>query len=117
MSESFPVIKGTLDTMVLKALNDGPMHGFEIAHWLDRHSSGQLEITDSALYQALYRMEGKGLILAGWGVTENNRKARYYELLKAGSAHLEKEIRNWVQYSEMVTGILLERDGSARSKS
>ena len=78
MGDSLSLVKGTLDALVLKALSWTPMHGFEITCWLEEHSSGALELNDSALYQALYRMEERGLVKAEWGVTENNRRARYY---------------------------------------
>ena len=83
-----PVIKGTLDVLVLKALSWTPMHGFEITRWLEQRSGGRIELEDSALYQALYRLEEKGLIEAKWGVTENNRRARYYTITRTGRRHL-----------------------------
>jgi PadR family transcriptional regulator, regulatory protein PadR len=104
--ESLTVMKGTLDVLVLKALAWSPMHGFEITTWLEARSGGRLEIDDSALYQALYRMEQRGLINAEWGVTENNRRARYYRVAASGRAHLRAETDRWLQYSETVTEIL-----------
>ena len=101
-----PVIKGTLDVLVLRALSWSPMHGFEIVTWLERAASGALDVEDSALYQAVYRLEEKGLLQAEWGVTENNRRARYYKLTPAGRAHLRAETKNWVQYADTVTEIL-----------
>jgi len=73
---SLPVVKGTLDVLVLRALQWTPMHGFEITSWLEERSANSLEVEDSAVYQALYRMEERGLIEAEWGVTENQRQAR-----------------------------------------
>ena len=101
-----PVLKGTLDLLVLRALTWAPMHGFEIVSWLEQAASGSLEVEDSALYQAVYRLEEKGLLQADWGVTENNRRARYYKLTAAGRAHLRAETKNWVQYADTVTTIL-----------
>ena len=75
MVATLPVVKGTLDVLVLKALSWGPMHGFEVVSWLEQRSGGSLDVEDSALYQALYRMEKRELIDAAWGVTENNRRA------------------------------------------
>ena len=106
MSETMPLVKGTLDALVLKALSWTPMHGFEIVAWLEDRSGGSLGVDDSALYQALHRMEARGLISADWGVTENNRRARYYRLTAAGRAHLKTETTRWVRYAETVTGIL-----------
>ena len=100
------LLKGTLDFLVLKALSWGPMHGFEITRWLEDRSGGHLDIDDGALFQALQRMEERGLITAEWGVTENNRRARYYKLTPAGRTHLKNETKNWVQYAGTVTNIL-----------
>ncbi len=101
-----PLVKGTLDVLVLKSLTLGPMHGFEITSWLEERSSGALDVDDSALYQALHRMEARGLIVAEWGITENNRRARYYRATPEGRAHLNAETRQWVRYAETVTRIL-----------
>lgn len=106
--ERLAVIKGTLDVLVLKALAWGAMHGFEVADWLEGRSGAALALDDSALYQALYRLEGKGLIAAEWGVTVNNRRARYYRLTKAGKAHLGRETASWLRYADAVTRILTE---------
>jgi PadR family transcriptional regulator PadR len=99
-------MKGTLDVLVLKALSWEPMHGFEITTWLEDTSGGALDVDDSALYHALHRMEERGLIEADWGVTENNRRARYYSVTAAGRAHLRAETTRWLRYSQMVNGIL-----------
>jgi transcriptional regulator len=100
------VVKGTLDVLVLKALSWGPMHGFEIVNWLEQRSGGSLDVEDSALYQALYRMEKRTLIDAEWGVTENNRRARYYGITPAGRAHLKAQAAQWLRYATTVKGIL-----------
>ena len=106
MTDRLAVVKGTLDVLVLKALGWGPMHGFEVAGWLEARSDGALALDDSGLYQSLYRLEGRALIAAEWGVTENNRRARYYRLTDAGRAHLAHETATWVRYAATVTGIL-----------
>jgi len=100
------VLKGTLDVLVLRALSWTPMHGFEIVDWLERAGNGRLDIDDSALYQALYRLEERGLLAADWGVTENNRRARYYSLTPAGRTLLRAETKQWIQYAQTVTTIL-----------
>ena len=104
-----PVIKGTLDVLVLKALSWTPLHGFEITCWLEDSSGGALEVEDSAIYQALYRLEAKGLIEAEWGTTENNRRARYYGITSAGRAWLRTEADRLIRYSETMTAILQTR--------
>lgn len=103
---SLPVVKGTLDVLVLRALQWAPMHGFEITSWIEERSANSLEVEDSAVYQALYRMEERGFIEAEWGVTENQRQARYYKVTAAGRAHLKAQIAQWLRYSETVTTIL-----------
>lgn len=104
--DAIPVVRGTLDILILKTLTWGPMHGFEITSWLEQRSGGRLDIEDSALYQALRRLEERGYVAAEWGVTGNNRKARYYRISSAGRAHLRAETSQWVRYAETVTGIL-----------
>lgn len=108
MSDRLPVLKGTLDVLVLKALAWGPMHGFEVAAWLEQRSGATLALDDSGLYQALYRLEGKAMIAAEWGVTENNRRARYYRISAAGRKHLARETATWLRYAETVTRILVD---------
>ena len=111
MAESIPLVRGTLDVLVLKALSWTPMHGFEITTWLEDQSGGALEVHDSALYQALYRMEERGLVEAKWGVTEKNRRARYYQITPAGRAHLEAETGSFLRYAGLVSGILMGAAG------
>ena len=100
------IVKGTLDALVLKALSWGAMHGFEITSWLEDRSDGRLDVEDSALYQALHRLEERRLIGAEWGVTENKRRARYYELTPEGRAHLRAETANWLDYADAVSAVL-----------
>ena len=106
MNDPMPLVKGTLDVLVLRALAWAPMHGFEITSWLEQRTGGALGIDDSALYQALYRMEERGWITTTWGITENNRRARYYSLARAGRAHLAAETKRWVRYADIVTAVL-----------
>jgi transcriptional regulator len=101
-----PLLKGTLDILVLKALSWTPMHGVEITNWLAERSGGELSFDESGIYQALYRMEARGLIEAEWGVSDNNRKARYYTITSEGERHLKAETRQFVRYGQLLTGIL-----------
>jgi PadR family transcriptional regulator, regulatory protein PadR len=103
---ALPLLKGTLDLLALKTLSWGPMHGFAIASWLEAQSDGELGVDDSALYQALHRLEGRGYVDATWGVTENNRQARYYRLSAAGRRHLQAETSTWQRYARVVGQIL-----------
>lgn len=109
---ALPLLKGTLDLLVLKALSCAPTHGYGLATWLERHSGGDLAADDSALYQALHRMEGRGLVEAQWGVTENNRRARFYSLTAKGLGHLEAETNVWTQYAASVAAILAVDPGT-----
>jgi transcriptional regulator len=95
--------------LVLKALTWAPMHGFEISTWLEEQSGGALEVDDSALYQAVYRLEGRDLVEAKWGVTENNRRARYYQITRAGRTHLREESARLTAYAATLTEILALR--------
>jgi transcriptional regulator len=104
--DSVPLLKGTLDLLVLKSLSWGPRHGYAVSSWLEQHAGGTFGVDDSALYQALQRMEGRGWLEAEWDTTENNRRARYYRLTTAGRARLRTETATWLRYTRSVTGIL-----------
>lgn len=107
MTEPLPVLKGTLDVLVLKALTWQSMHGFEITSWLESRSGHRLALEDAALYQALYRLEKRELVAASWGVTEANRRARYYAITPAGRSSVAQQTAQWVQYAETMNDILL----------
>jgi transcriptional regulator len=107
MATPLPILRGTLDVLVLRALLAEPMHGFEITTWLDRQGGGNLALLDSALYQALYRLERQRLIAAEWGTTENKRQARYYRITPRGRAYLRAETDSWLRYAATVTAILI----------
>lgn len=106
MSDPLAVMKGTMDVLVLKALSWGPMHGFEISNWLEERSGRELAVDDSALYQALHRMEERELIEGEWGVTENNRRARFYTMTANGCAFLRAESAVLVRYASTMTALL-----------
>jgi transcriptional regulator len=111
MADSPPLLKGTLDLLVLKALTWGPMHGFEIVTWLEQRSNGSVGVDDGALYYALHRMEERGLIASEWRLTGNNRKARYYRMLPAGRTHLRTEGASLERYARALADILALRTG------
>jgi len=106
MARTLPLLKGTLDLLILKALSIEPTHGYGVASWLEARSGGELGVEDSALYQSLHRMEERGWVEAEWGVTENGRRARYYGLTANGRAHLAAEADTWERYAASVAGIL-----------
>ena len=112
MTDALSLVKGTLDVLVLKALSWCPMHGFEITRWLEERSAGALEVNDSALYQAVYRLEERGLVKADWGITENNRRARYYAITPSGRSRLAEETVRFLRYAETVSEILTARQGA-----
>lgn len=97
---------GTLDILVLKALSAEPMHGYAIAKWVGEKATGELTITDPALYKALHRLEAEGAVSAEWGLSENNRRAKYYALTARGRQTLRSEIAAWRQYSRAVNAVL-----------
>jgi PadR family transcriptional regulator, regulatory protein PadR len=113
MAGELPLLKGTVDMLVLKALSWGPLHGFGISQWLDARSEGSLGLDDSSMYQVLHRLEGAGFVDAEWRVTENNRRARFYALTAAGRAHLKAQTATWLRYSDVVTTLMTARTRSA----
>ena len=100
------VLAGTLDLLVLKALSWDAMHGYNILDWLRRATDGELRIEDAALYPALHRMEARGLIASEWGLSENNRRAKFYRLTPAGRRALRSEAASWERYVALVARVL-----------
>ena len=102
------LLQGTLDLLILKTLglSDGPMHGYGVARLIRERSEDVFLIEEGALYPALHRLERKGWIESEWGVSENNRKAKFYELTTAGRAQLRAEMLTWRRYSQAVAGVL-----------
>ncbi len=107
MREQLKLLQGTLDVLVMKALAFGPRHGYAVAQWIRRSSDGDLEIEDGALYTALKRMEKRHWLASEWGVTENNRKAKYYRLTPAGETPLTAHTTRWAGYAGAVYWVLL----------
>lgn len=107
------ILKGTLDPLVLKTLSWSPMHAFEIMSWLEARSGGLVEVEDAALLQALHRLEERRLIAAEWGVTKNDRRARYYRITPAGREHLRAESARLVDHLGAVVAILGAKSGKA----
>jgi PadR family transcriptional regulator, regulatory protein PadR len=100
------VLQGTLDMLVLKALAWGQMHGYSILAWLRETTDGELRIEDAALYPALHRMEARGLIEAEWGLSENNRKAKFYRLTTRGRRELRSEVESWTRYVSVIGKVM-----------
>jgi transcriptional regulator len=104
------ILQGTLEMLVLKSLTDGRKHGYGIARWLEETSSDLLQIEQGSLYPALYRMEERGLISARWGVTELNRRAKFYTLTARGRERLQEEVASWERLVKAVGLILTPQD-------
>jgi len=100
------VLRGTLDIFVLRAVSGRALHGFEISLWLERHGKGAFTLDDSALYQALHRLEARGYVEGEWGVSQNNRRARYYRITRRGRAHLAKETTRLMSYADAISTLL-----------
>jgi transcriptional regulator len=105
-SSDLDLLQGTLDTLVLKTLSWGPRHGYAVARWIRDTSDGTLLVEDRALYVSLHRLEERGWVQAEWGLSENNRKAKYYELTAAGRRHLRQKASDWTAYANAVFKIL-----------
>ena len=99
-------LRGSLDLLILKTLSMGPMHGWGISQSVQRMSAGVLEVNQGSLYPALQRLEKEGLIFSEWGVTENNRKARYYHVTPAGGEFLRVEVENWERFVKGLNAVL-----------
>jgi len=104
--DSLDLLKGTLDVLVLKALVWGPRHGYAVARWIDDATGGTLLIEDGALYHALHRLERKEWLSSEWGVSETNRRAKYYALTPVGREQLVTQTATWTRYAEAVFAAL-----------
>jgi transcriptional regulator len=94
------ILPGTLDLLILKAVSLGPQHGYGILLRIEQTSSGNLLIEQGALYPALYRLEMQGLLGSEWGISENNRRAKFYTLTPAGRKRLKEELSRWKQLTK-----------------
>jgi PadR family transcriptional regulator PadR len=100
------LLQGTLDLLILKTLETGPMHGWGISQRIEQVSNGILSVNQGSLYPALYRLEGKGWVASEWGNSENNRQAKYYSLTAAGRAQLAEETAMWERVVAAVSLVL-----------
>ena len=110
MTEEIDLLQGTLDMLILKALHLGAMHGFGISIRIQQLSSDVLQVQQGSLYPALRRLEYKGWIKADWGVSDNNRKARFYSLTGAGRKQLDRETRNWARLTVAIGAVLKAKE-------
>jgi PadR family transcriptional regulator, regulatory protein PadR len=100
------LLHGTLDVLVLKTLSWAPMHGYAIAQWIEQRTRSELVIVDAALYKALHRLEQSGDVDAEWGLSDNNRRAKYYSLTPRGRQMLKAEAATWRRYAAAVFRVL-----------
>jgi transcriptional regulator len=112
-SENRELVKGSLDVLLLKALSRGPAHGYAISRWLREVTKDVFQVEEGALYPALHRLEQRGWISSEWGVSENNRRARFYRLTAKGARELERESSAWRRFSRAM-GRVLDAEGRAR---
>src|SRR3990170_8829405 len=103
---SLPLIKGTLDVLILRTLSWQPMHGYAISRWIREHSGDAFRVEEGALYPALRRLEERGLVEGDWSLTETGREAKFYTLTAAGRSHLRAELRDWTRYVEAMSRVL-----------
>lgn len=102
------LLQGTVALLILRALQKGPAHGYAITRWIHDRTGGELAMEDAALYQALHRLEAKGLVEAEWGLSENNRRAKYYALTAAGRKQLRAEVSSWRRYADAMLKVIDE---------
>ena len=104
--DNLDLLKGTLDVLVLKALAWGPRHGYAVANWIQDVTRGTLQVEEGALYHALHRLERNGWAASEWGVSEANRRAKYYTLTPAGRRQLVARTVTWTRYAEAIFAAL-----------
>ena len=104
--KKFDLLQGTLDLLVLKALALGPLHGLGVSHRIEQMTKGTFKVKPGSLFPALHRMEQAGWLQSSWGESENNRRAKYYRLTKAGRRQFEAEAEDWKLISVAITGAL-----------
>ena len=104
--DSMDLMQGTLDMLILQALVQGPTHGYGVMRWIREASGEELQIEEGALYPALHRLEERGLVDSEWGLSENNRRAKFYKLTSRGRRRLRAEAASWSRYVKAVAKIL-----------
>ena len=102
MTDSLNLLKGTVDVLILRALEAEPRHGYGVAEWIDEVTDGTLLLEEGTLYPALHRLQRKRLVEAEWGLSENNRKAKFYRLTPVGRKRLVRDTADWSRYARAV---------------
>ena len=106
MNSSVDFLKGTLDLMILKTLSWSPSHGYGIARWIEQCTADVLQVEEGSLYPALHKLEERGLITAEWGISVNNRRAKFYRLTAAGKKQLTASHDTWARFADAVFKVL-----------
>ena len=109
------LLHGTLEVMVLKTLSWGKMHGYGIGQWIEQEGGEALRIEEGSLYPALYRLERKGWLESEWGLSEKNRRAKYYRLTPAGRQALRANVSTWGDFAQAVGRVLASSQAPARA--
>src|SRR4051812_14234536 len=104
--ESMGLVQGTVDVLILKTLTWSAMHGYAISQWIRQRSDGALAVEDAALYQALHRLERKGWVDSEWGVSDTNRKAKFYSITRAGRRQLHSDVAELRTYVDALYKVL-----------
>jgi PadR family transcriptional regulator PadR len=104
--EALGLVQGTVDVLILKTLTWTPMHGYGIAQWIRQRTDGALAVEDAALYQALHRLERKGWVESEWGVSDTNRKAKFYHITRDGRKQLQSDVAELRRYVEALFKVL-----------
>lgn len=106
MTQNPNLLRGTLDMLILKSLTWEPRHGYAISEWIEQVTDGSLLMEEGTLYPALHRLRGRGFVESEWGLSENNRRAKYYRLTAEGVRWLEVEAASWTRYTNAVARAL-----------
>ena len=114
-ADPMDLLQGTLDVLILRSLADRPRHGYDVSRWVRERTDGTLRIEDAPLYKALRRLEHADCLTAEWGVSEKNRKAKYYRLTPAGRRTLSESVTTWTDFTKAVARVLSSANAPARA--
>lgn len=116
VTTSLDLLQGTLDLLVLKTLSWGPAHGYDVARWIQNVTGDVLRVEEGSLYPALHRLQKRKLLKSSWGLSRNNRRAKYYEITAKGREALAREASSWSVFTAAVTAVMTSADRPAWAK-